>query len=404
MTTLIENFIKSNKKGTDLIEEYVKVCNIVLYQKPEIILQIKDKLIDNIKQYAVLHSPVYQQNLNFDIVSRENLSNTSDWWSKEFTESIQKFTTSGSSSGKPFTYGIWNKYINFLENESHYGMILNEFNIKKNNTKILILNKLAYNPQHTSNLYVDYEESSRTLHTHKTINSIRYFVNFDLYSKNPKKWIENVFNNIKHLIPFDIIIITGSIMQLLVNYLNNHKYYNIKIGELWSQTGEMMIEQDKNIALANGYADNICNHMRCWDGGASFFTCQYNTYHLLDNLSWVIQDSDHRMISTDFFNLPAPFINYWNGDRCEIDNEYRLCSCKRYYRPFKMVDTRPLGIKGPNHITEIRSKINDLSFKSKINIIQFENFSVNIYCKESLKAKEYQTLKQIFKNFRINYL
>lgn len=400
MNSSVDKFLKSNNVGTQLIEEYIPICNKILYTNPSVIQDVTEKLKQNIKDYATKNSRMYADNIR-EIYSRIILSKE-HWFVDDLKSEIQIFSTSGSSTGYPFAYGIWNKYIPFLENECHYGMILDEFSINKNNPRILILKKLSYNPIHQEFLYQEKGFSPYTLHTHKSIDSTRYFVNFDSYMDNPNMWVEKLLSNIKDLVPFDIIMITGPIMNILVNYLkqNNIKIY---IGNLMSQTGELMRQSDKQDMIDNGYVNHVCDHMRCWDGGATFFTCKYDTYHLLDNLTWCTQGRNNELISTDYLSMPAPFINYWNGDLCEIKNEYQLCLCGRYYRPFKILQSRPFALKGPTKLTQIKEKISQLSFKTKINQIQFENLTVNVYSTIELTTDEKYTINNILIDYTVNY-
>lgn len=279
-------------------------------------------------------------------------------------------------------------------------MILDEFHINKQNPKILILKKLAYNPSHKEFLHIQEGDSPYTLHTHKSIDSIRYFVNFENYMNNNNVWCEELLENIKSLVPFDVIMITGPIMNLLASYLKKHPT-SMLLGKLMSQTGEFMRIKDKKFMLDKKYTYNVCDHMRCWDGGATFFTCQYDTYHLLDNLTMTTQGADNKMISSDYFNLSSPFVNYHNGDLCDIKKRYKLCPCGRYYRPFKMLENRPFSLKGPTKLTHIKEQISQLSFKADLIQIQFDNLSVRISCSRELSSVEKEILQNILKGYQI---
>jgi hypothetical protein len=101
--------------------------------------------------------------------------------------------------------------------------------------------------------------------------------------------------------------------------------------------------------------------MRCWDGGATFFTCKHQNYHLLDNLCWC-DEKNKKLISTDYFSFPSPFVDYWNGDLCRLKNEYQRCDCGRLYRDFEFLENRPFSIKGRN-ILEIKEKIKQYKIK-----------------------------------------
>jgi hypothetical protein len=81
----------------------------------------------------------------------------------------------------------------------------------------------------------------------------------------------------------------------------------------------------------------------------------------MDNLSWCIE-KNNKLISTDYFSLASPFVNYWNGDLCKIDNNYKRCDCGRLYRDFEFLENRPFLIKGRNiiRIKEELSRFNSI--------------------------------------------
>jgi hypothetical protein len=112
-----------------------------------------------------------------------------------------------------------------------------------------------------------------------------------------------------------------------------------------STTGEKTHQKDLDFCKESGLFDHWCDHMRCWDGGATFYSCQYGTRHLIDGLAWV-EEHDTKLVSTDYYSFPSPFVSYWNGDHCKIDSDYQKCACGRYYRPFEMLHTRPFSMNG----------------------------------------------------------
>ena len=120
-----------------------------------------------------------------------------------------------------------------------------------------------------------------------------------------------------------------------------------------------------------------------------------------DNFSWVVEGSDNKMISTDYFNMAAPFINYWNGDLCEIGKEYQRCGCGRWYRPFKMLQNRPFALKGPTRLTEIRQQISRLDFKGKIDQVQFDGLFVNVHLNERLDEESINKIKEILSDYTV---
>jgi phenylacetate-coenzyme A ligase PaaK-like adenylate-forming protein len=142
--------------------------------------------------------------------------------------------------------------------------------------------------------------------------------------------------------------------------------------------------------------------MRCWDGGASFFTCKFGTYHLLDNIT-LHKSIDSKLVTTDYFSLAAPFVNYWNGDVCEIQDQYLRCQCGRLYRPFKMLENRPFALKGTTKLTQIKEEINKLDFKNNLVQVQFENLNVRISSDRELEKNEKTQLKKILKEYQITF-
>lgn len=76
--------------------------------------------------------------------------------------------------------------------------------------------------------------------------------------------------------------------------------------------------------------------MRCWDGGATYFTCKYLNKHWA-NFSSIIKIENQKLISTDLWNLAEPFVDYWNKDVLTSENtkwcECGLMSCNIKWEP-----------------------------------------------------------------------
>jgi hypothetical protein len=53
-------FLRSGSKSQELLEEYVSFCNYLLYMDKTIILEVINKLKNNIIEYATSNSLVYQ--------------------------------------------------------------------------------------------------------------------------------------------------------------------------------------------------------------------------------------------------------------------------------------------------------------------------------------------------------
>lgn len=70
---------------------------------------------------------------------------------------------------------------------------------------------------------------------------------------------------------------------------------------------------------------NPYDQMRCWDGGASFYTCQYMNKHICHFTSLVHMEN-RKLISTDFWNRSQLFVDYWNGDIVDWSRG-NMCPC-----------------------------------------------------------------------------
>lgn len=402
---MAQSFLQNNTFGVGLIEEYVGFANYLMFLDEATIKSVISKLKFNIINQAVKYSPVYKDFSAEKIYARSDLLDLDYWFISDMKNEIQMFHTSGSTSGESFNYGIWQKYISFLENECHYGMILDEFDVSKINIKILVVLNLPYNPKRpdSTDCIVENFNSPYTMHTHKSISSTRYFASFNNYD-NEQAWPRSVLEIIDKYGPFDIMISAGPFISRLVHHIQKNNYKPRKIAKLMSHTTQKLLINDAEFLTNNGFIDHYCDHMRCWDGGSMFFTCKHNTYHLCDHLSWVEQGIDNKMLTTDYFSLPAPFINYWNGDLCEIENKYTRCACGRLYRPFKMLDNRPFGLKGSTKLTEIKNQVNRLDYNQLIDHIQFANLNVYITTNTKLSENQKTALANILNEYSIYYI
>lgn len=398
----VVNFLQSKSDPLTTLRKYTAITKYILYTEPDIIKAIVEKMRGNIQEWAVKNSSVYSQ--GFDkIYTKEDFSDKENWYissTNPHTE-YRHATSSGSTTGECFYYRITKKYHSFLEDNNQYGMILKEFGLPKQNLKILSLIPLPNNPTVDEENFgiMHFGPSNHAYHGHRSRSSIRHFVKFD-ESTNTDKWYQNLIEYVsdKNL---DVILSNAPIINGIKNYLARYPT-RVKLCKLLSHTTQFPIKENFIFLKDNGYIDNYCDSMRCWDGGATFFTCKYGTYHLMDSLSYVFE-SDKKLISTDYFSLPSPFINYWNGDFCEIEDNYKKCECQRWYRPFKMLQSRPFDIKGPQKLTEIKEKIYSLSFSNKIQQIQFYIENVKVISKEKLNDEEKKLISNVLDSYKVIY-
>ncbi len=88
-------------------------------------------------------------------------------------------------------------------------------------------------------------------------------------------------------------------------------------------TGEVLNQKERLHLQKKGFS--IINAMRCWDGGATFITCQHGNTHWIDFLSIIESDSENNLISSDLYNLSQNFLNYKSNDKIDT---YKLHDCK----------------------------------------------------------------------------
>lgn len=398
------NFFIDNKFDSheELIDFYLKhFCRELMFQEPDHIIAVKNKILQSIVDYAKTNSKIYRQNL--DYYTRNQLDNKNLWICENIDNKnrILNQNTSGSTTGVPFNYLSDKKYFDKLQRLSEFELILNEYNLFGKSLKILNLFKHPYNPKPKEFILETNNHSNRKFHSYGAKEFSTFFVNWDNYIDKPDEWHDNFLMFLSNHV-FDIVLCSGPVINILNRYIKKKSFVH-RFAYLLSHTTEFPRIDDFQYLKDNGNINYYCDHMRCWDGGASFFTCKHGTYHLNDNLSWVVQGPDNKMISTDYFNIVTPFVNYWNGDLCEIKDQYKLCECGRYYRPFKMLENRPFALKGPTKLTEIREQIKRLSFKNQINQIQFDNLTVNVYNDSELSTEQKNILNNILSDYKVKY-
>jgi hypothetical protein len=397
-----EKFLNSTETGPELVEKYAStICTDLLFLNEKLVHSIVDKMKNNVVDFAKKNSKVYSSFEGNKIYTRGDLQTVRRWVYTNHINELENFQTSGSTTGQSFSYYVWKKYIDFIEDKSQYGMILDEYNIDRsinNKLNILILSSLPYNPKFDDFYLQDDQGHPYAMHTHKSLNSNRFFINFESYTKNPDVWHKNLFD-LFNKIKFDVILTNSPVLHGLIFYIKKYGFKQ-KLSNLISHTGQFLISEDKDFLLNNNYIDNFCDHMRCWDGGATFFTCQHGTYHLMDNLSFV-EEVDKKMISTDYFSIFSPFVNYWNGDLCSINKDYDRCDCGRLFRKFQMIENRPFDIKGSNKLNDIKKQITELEFSDCIDQVTFDSSDVFVSLNKSLKSDEELKLRTILNKFNI---
>ena len=306
------------------------------------IAEASNYLRGQLREYANQHSPAYRDRPG--IVSKRDLQNKTDWYVEGVP--FQAASTSGST-GTHFHYRRWAESFQTIEANLHYRAILHEYQIKCQNLVYLMLDQpvtpKAIRTHQTNNLVMS--------HGLRTAVTVHEFSRSPLYYKDSNRFWGEIITYCQELNP-EVILIRG---DLLATFRWNCERLGVAtpLCQLLSHTGAKARLDDFTTLHKMGAIGQWCDHMRCWDGGVTFFTCPYRTYHLLDGLAAVSTD-DHRLVSTDFYSLASPFIDYWNGDFATIGAEYERCQCGRSYRSLDRSRSRLLtGVTN----TEIRQRI-----------------------------------------------
>jgi len=350
----IDLFLKKWKDhklpSESLLFEYKDICKNILFKEQEDLINVTSLLKKNIELWARKHSPVYGS--SFDYVEKKHLLDKSIWYVKSAETS--SMATSGSTTGIPFEYLRWEPFLYFLECDNHYDLILDEFLIKRVPNILLFFDTFISSPdffevRNDSKNFMDHHGCKRKAKVH--------YVNFNRFKENQDYFFKELLEYVR-CNEIDVFFTSSPRINSLCHYVKKYNFKG-KIAKLLSNTNEKLLSQDLKFIQENELFDDICDHMRCWDGGATFFTCKEKNYHLMDNISWS-EEKSSKLITTDYFSLGSPFVNYWNGDYCKIGNKYERCDCGRLYRDFEFLESRPFSIKGKNtiEIKEILKKFN----------------------------------------------
>lgn len=393
------DFLNYDFKNYELMLDFYfkKLAEDLLYQSPDIITAVTKKMKEGVFAYA----ESTHRNKKIGEGFYDKSSKPGDGIIVNGDESrILNFSTSGSSTGEPYLYFHDAKYFSKLQDQSEFGLIKKEYGIQKNNISVLMLINWPGSPS-----IERFSETRKNFQKENKYNSFSAtefettFLNYKNY-QNIDWWYNNLLNLLSDKY-FDIVLISASYLNFLTKYIKNNNFKH-KFANLICQTSEFLIEKDFNFLKENGNVNNASNHMKGWDGGANFFTCKYGTYHLNDAYSFS-EDWGGKLITTDYFNLVYPFLEYWNGDLCKIENEYKKCSCGRYYRPFSFTKSREFGIKGKaTKEREFIQKAKKLEFfNEKLEYVQYSSSNIFISLKEKLTKHEEDQVKTI--NNKINY-
>ncbi|NDD53022.1 hypothetical protein EBZ39_03940 [bacterium] len=396
MEQLIEKL--SNGISSDVIISYLELSNDLMFQDEELLKKCTDTLNGAISKWAKEKSATYSEIR--DIFAKRDLEDKSRWYVKEMIPHSHITHTSGSTTGQPFEYLWYMPVFNKIEWENHYDMVLDEFDIG-DAPHILYFLPHSYEVEGEKFIFCPGVKSHLNFVNHgSTRNPVIHHVNFEMHRQRPEEFFEFLFEYLKS---HQIDVFYASPPQ--INSLCSHiRRFGLKdrVGYLLSTTGERLLPEDAIFLLDGGYFDHICDHMRCWDGGATFFTCKHKNYHLMDNLAWCEEGPNHELICTDYFNLASPFVRYWNGDYCKIAKEYQRCECGRLYRDFEFLESRPFALKGTN-MREIQEKIKALAMGG-IKQVRCSAHDLSVISTRNLTDEEKNRIQSVSEKFKFKFL
>lgn len=395
----IKKFIIESKNfsSKEIIYNYLEFCKDLMFQDQDLILDCIQILKENINKWAIEKSFVYRDFKN-KIIEKKHLENKDIWYVQELMHESTRASTNGSTTGYPFSYLRWNPIYDKVEFENHYDLVLNEFDIPSE-PEILYFFPQYYQTE-SDKFILRTSRSGNGVIDHGVIrNGFNHYVNFEKFKDSQEEFFVYLFEYAKEY-EIDVIYTSGPRINQLCNYI---KKYNIKhkIANLLSNTNERFLPADAYFLIQNNYFNHVCDHMRCWDGGVSFFTCKEKNYHLMDNLSWC-EDVDTKIVSTDYFSLSSPFIRYWNGDYCKINNVYQRCDCGRLYRDFEFLENRPFSLKGLC-LKDIKDAIQKMNIQ-EITQARCSVNSIDIISNRELSEEEKSMIQKITDKFNFKFL
>lgn len=388
----LERWSNASRPSSELLREYLSFCSRLPMADEKSFLEVTSLLRRNAEMWAHEYSEVYLKYKPF--YCKEDLEDKRSWYVSRSEEDSVDTHTSGSSTGFHFMYRRMRSTFEEIEWDNHYDMVLDEFEIRSNP------NVLYFFPNHFK------KEGDRPfflssgpqpyLNSHgRSRNSIVHYANFDMYKSDPSGFFRALFDYV-YKNDIDVFFSSGPQINSLCHHIRKFGF-NGRLGRLLSQTNEMLMQDDAEfLFIENGYFDKICDHMRCWDGGASFFTCRFGNYHLMDNLSWC-DELDGRLISTDYFNLASPFVRYWNGDMCRISEGLSRCECGRLFREFEFLENRPFSLGGVC-LGELRRKMMGLGLGG-IKQVRCYIDSINVVSSRELSMEEKNSISSLEPSF-----
>lgn len=372
----VVDFLKLNLPHDELIRSYINICEHLLYEDASIIKEVTNKLVQSTRLFARRNSNFYRSLEKWPVIDKGMLMDKEKWYTGAFEALPMR--TRGTTTGSRFSYLSWRDTFAIVEGVFHYGHVLKEFGLKDspNIMHLLFQHPIGHKP-------MILRSPQSPLHSHGGNNSVVHVVHDEPPSdRQQDDYYMRLFDYLAAN-KIDVILTSGPVINSLAHFA---KKFNVrhKLCKLLSNTCEPARMSDILLLQQIGCVDNWCDHMRCWDGGISFMTCKYGKRHLLDNLSYCVSVGG-KLVSTDYFSLPAPFVNYWNGDYGDVGDEYHRCDCGRAYREFSFGRPREFTYMG---LTSEQIKMRILSTGIGVKYVKCYSRHLEITLDQDLDAHQ----------------
>jgi hypothetical protein len=388
----IRKWKEVREPSLDVVGEYLPFCRELMFFEEGLVAEVLAILKENIEMWALEKSPVYMRSKSF--YTKGDFEDRSAWYVGEVSDRSVDTQTSGSSTGFQFRYRRMADSFERIEWDNHYDMILDEFGIRPD-PHVLYFFSHHFKKSEGEAFFMD-PTPQPYLNSHgRSRSSIVHYANFDMYKSNPYCFFENFFEYVSNN-RIDVLFSGGPQISSLCHHARKMGFEGM-VASLLSQTNERLLIEDAEFMLDGGFCLDICDHMRCWDGGASFFTCGAGNVHLMDNFSWC-EEVDGRLVSTDFFNFASPFVRYWNGDICSIGGKYSRCDCGRLYRDFYFLENRPFSLNGVD-LSVLKSRMAGLNIKG-IRQVRCYSDSLNVVSSRILSQDEIRKINSLEPKFK----
>jgi hypothetical protein len=355
-------------------------------------------LRDNVEGWTRAHCPRYP--LDKPYISKGDLEEKDGWYAEGLVHESMEVGTTGSTTGNRFKYMRWHPTFHKIEWDYHYNLVLDEFGVRED-PNILYFFSDHYRTDGSEPIACFGGKSDLAMNNHGSSRSpVVHYANFAMYQRDNEGFWKYLFEYVRrHRI--DVFFTSSPQISSMCNYIRKFGVKH-RIGHLLSNTGDRILPADAYfLFIENDYFAHVCDHMRCWDGGATFYTCRERNYHLMDNLSWV-EEIEGRMICTDYFNLASPFVRYWNGDYCKVGKEYQRCECGRLYREFEFLESRPFSLKGVC-MKDIKEGIKALNI-SGIREVRCSTSHLDVVSVKDMSPEDQARISALTDRFRFRFL